>query len=1484
MYNNLRKYLIIVLAIVMVVSSMSAFLFTYDNSAQTSGIPVVSAQNAFAKSISEGSTVPMTLENFNGIQQSISQFDPSVMPGSQTISFLVNFKIPNQAELASYINMESNPYSPYYHHYLTSNAFSPGGEFGPNLNTYNNVILYYEHYGFTVSDKYPLAIEFTGTVANVNKAFNTTMVNFFVNGSLKYANYRPLSVPSAIAGTISSIDGLSNLVSFHPDSMVSQPAGILSPYSTPMSNSSITNYLSQSTVLNFSRHSFAWANVPGYGLTQFLFPTTMPLLYNATSLISEGYNGTGITIAVVMEQGYNPSDLMTFSSEVFGNPYQLLNRITNYPVNGAVMPGTTYFNYTAGGAGEFSLDLEYSSTMAPGAHIDAVYGPDLSTMSLDTVYQELVSLPKTPNIVTNSWGGDEDLWFNLYGPSYQNAYTMNSLFEVLNAMGSTILFSSGDSAGVGSLTSFLTPSFAATSPYVVGVGGARTVANSSTGEFPTGTVSNFTLAPYNSQAASAGFWYPNFELNVSNATGIKTQSYWYTNSSSGVPFAGGQVGLSYWFNQSYYQHGFGIQTIGRQNSVTVSGEADFNETEYFSGMWVFFWGGTSFACPTVAGELADILSYINATISTSYLGNFDPLIYEVGNFASTFGNNPFYYVSNGSNPWAAANQGLGWPNNLTYPAGWTEEHSGYTYLTGYGTINAYNFAHDLATVLKYPYDLVNSTKSIVSSMDGMTLNSGQNYTFTVYSSINKLAVPDAYVNITVVGANGSIVGHINQQAGGLIHTKSNAPGSVSISTVGYGNDTFMIQITSNGKSSYWYIFVNEVLTSGKLSVKVLQSTVMGGFAAYNNLLSPGYPGYAPLYPNTVEVQVTLNSAPVSGAYVLAQQENYVPLYSAINETSTSFRSVGFTNETGIAFVETWNVMDNSIYYVNATYLGLKASTTMNVTPQYSVLPVKSAFQQLIATYTGLITLPSPAPGTSYTVEERVMNYNMTAGEQAEVSIGAYMSYPTYVLQNFLPVTTTSTDGYFNLTINSSFAPGLYYINVTAPGATMINYNGFAMINPSSYIPLYITGSVGGMFVPTSPAGLGSYYAGEEWNMVGDLFTSYTIFGESMYINGSMSTGPLYHFDNESSAFYAVGTNLTTNPQNILYMNIAIPTSLPLGLNTFTVVFNDTLYGLTYMYTLDFYIISNTSSTMPTSSITVNNVLSPHMISSGITYYTGTVQFNLSNNQSLYTTSTVTITSNSSSSLSLTFDTTGLSTFSYNFLTLAPGTYNVTYTVTNPNGQVSVSSVMLNTQPASTVTFEESGLTSGTSWSVTFNGVQQSSTTSTITFTGVAIGTYTYTVSSIFGYRAVPTGTVSVTGNSTVQIPFVAVPTSFTLTFTESGLTSGTSWSVTLNGVQHNSTTSTIVISGLSAGTYSYTIQNVSGYTSPAAASITISGNSSVNVAFAKTPSVISSLLAEIIIIVLVIVIIGLIVAYVRKPKKPAVIQTPEEENPPKEGA
>ena len=71
-----------------------------------------------------------------------------------------------------------------------------------------------------------------------------------------------------------------------------------------------------------------------------------------------------------------------------------------------------------------------------------------------------------------------------------------------------------------------------------------------------------------------------------------------------------------------------------------------------------------------------------------------------------------------------------------------------------------------------------------------------------------------------------------------------------------------------------------------------------------------------------------------------------------------------------------------------------------------------------------------------------------------------------------------------------------------------------------------------------------------------------------------------------------------------------------------------------------------------------------------------------------------------------------------------------------------------------VTFPQSGLPAGTSWSVTLNGQTLSSTTSTITFSEPN-GTYAYTVGAVNGYTATPSsGSVTVNGVSqTVAITF-----------------------------------------------------------------------------------------------------------------------------------
>jgi YVTN family beta-propeller protein len=132
---------------------------------------------------------------------------------------------------------------------------------------------------------------------------------------------------------------------------------------------------------------------------------------------------------------------------------------------------------------------------------------------------------------------------------------------------------------------------------------------------------------------------------------------------------------------------------------------------------------------------------------------------------------------------------------------------------------------------------------------------------------------------------------------------------------------------------------------------------------------------------------------------------------------------------------------------------------------------------------------------------------------------------------------------------------------------------------------------------------------------------------------------------------------------------------------------------------------------------------------------------------------------------------------------------------------------------STISFTESGLPAGTNWTVSIGGEQLETSASHILF-GELNGTYVYTVGVVTGYAASPpSGSVDVTGTSVaVPISFVAIqPTTYTVTFQETGLPTDTNWSVTLASRTIFSSNSTISFQQPN-GSFVYEVGQVAGYT------------------------------------------------------------------------
>ncbi len=176
-------------------------------------------------------------------------------------------------------------------------------------------------------------------------------------------------------------------------------------------------------------------------------------------------------------------------------------------------------------------------------------------------------------------------------------------------------------------------------------------------------------------------------------------------------------------------------------------------------------------------------------------------------------------------------------------------------------------------------------------------------------------------------------------------------------------------------------------------------------------------------------------------------------------------------------------------------------------------------------------------------------------------------------------------------------------------------------------------------------------------------------------------------------------------------------------------------------------------------------------------------------------------------------------YSYS-VTPIPG-YTTTYMglvdVINGSGSVALTfSVM-----TYSVTFTETGLDPVDGWFVDLNGSTYSSFSDTLTVNETN-GTYPFSVYS-YTERADPSiGVVTVSGQSAViQISFA--PVLYDVTFVETGLPSGSTWKVTLNGTEATSSTDTIEFQEAN-GSYPYAVQPVPGYTaSPSSGSISVYG-------------------------------------------------------------
>ena len=206
--------------------------------------------------------------------------------------------------------------------------------------------------------------------------------------------------------------------------------------------------------------------------------------------------------------------------------------------------------------------------------------------------------------------------------------------------------------------------------------------------------------------------------------------------------------------------------------------------------------------------------------------------------------------------------------------------------------------------------------------------------------------------------------------------------------------------------------------------------------------------------------------------------------------------------------------------------------------------------------------------------------------------------------------------------------------------------------------------------------------------------------------------------------------------------------------------------------------------------------------------------------------------------------------SYSF-SLSNGTYsysiatsNKTYSPSPLSGMLTIkgspiSEAITFSEVTYAITFTESGLPAGTAWYVNITGTPSSGSISKATYSSsLPNGTYSYSIATTNKDYSpnVHSGSVTVSG-SPVSVPLITFSlVIYTLTFTESGLPSGT-WYVNLsNGVHGSAVEGSPITFSLSNGSYSYSVATSNKLFHPSSNTgiVDMSGNTPVSIQFVQT--------------------------------------------------